>query len=100
MENCEDYMEDLDELRLFLKDLLRKEYLEELLELYAQLEKAYLAKWSEMVEKSEHGRECNYAIQALILFKSMKEKDVSDKIRQIHEKYLQEGGEDKCSGEV
>jgi hypothetical protein len=93
MENCKDienYMAELDQLRLFLKDLLKKEYLEELLGLYEQLERAYLAKWSEMVDKSEHGRKCNYAIQAMTLFKSMKEKDVSDKIKQIYEKYLKE----------
>ena len=84
----EDYMEELEELRLLLKDLMRKEYLEELLDLHAQLEGAYLEKWTEVVEASKHGRKCNYAIQAKVLFERLKEKDVSVKIEQIYERYL------------
>lgn len=90
MENLEDYMSELEDLRLLLKDLMRKEYLEELLELYAQLEKAYLEKWTEVVAASKHGRKCNYAIQARQIFKGLKEKDVSAKITQIYKKYLAE----------
>jgi hypothetical protein len=65
------WLEDLEELRLFLSSFLRPEVLNKLLILKKELDKEprYTEMYSWFVRNSKYGAECKYAINALRQFK-------------------------------
>jgi len=87
----DEYLEELYQLRSCLKFLLRKEYLEELVELAQQIDRSYVDSYHSIKEQSEHGKDCGYAIKAKELFYALGEKDVTKKIKDIYETFIKNG---------
>ena len=82
------YIEELEYLRKILEWLLRKDLLQDLVDLKELLDKSYVHKYTELVEKIEQGEDCGFAKKAQDLFYTFQEKNISDKIKQIYESYI------------
>lgn len=83
-----DYMLELEELRQFLAWYLRKELLQELVELQELLNSSYVNRYQELCENSQHGTDCGYAIKAKELFMKLQERPITKKIKFIYENFL------------
>lgn len=85
----DEYLEELYQLRSHLKFLLRKEYLEELVELAQLIDRSYVDNYHAIKEQSEHGKDCGYAIKAKELYLAFHERDVGAKIKKIYIDFIQ-----------
>jgi hypothetical protein len=85
-------LDELEELRLLLKSILRKELLESLMDLYIVLDKQprFAQMYSWFVRESEVGADCKYAKSALKQFKEERLELVLEKLDTCHK--LLKGG--------
>lgn len=85
-----DYIEELGQLREWLRFYLRKEFLEELVAVADLIDKSYVDSYIGIKERSEHGKNCGYAVKAKELFMALGEKPLSAKITHIYKTFLEE----------
>lgn len=82
-------MQELDELRIILTDLLGKETeLREFLKLLKLLKESKVERYSWFAEHSTYGKNCKYAKKARDVFERFEEEKISAKISEIYNKYI------------
>jgi hypothetical protein len=83
-------LEELHELREYLRFLLNKPMLEELINLADLIDKSYVDSYMRIKENSEYGKDCGYARKALDLYDRLQSKSIGNKIKFIYETYIKE----------
>ena len=84
------YLDELYELRQMLKFYLRKDFLEELVELADMIDHGFVINYHDIKERSKYGENCGFAAKAKDLFLKLKEKDISEKIEYIYKTFIEE----------
>lgn len=83
------YIQELDELRIILMDLLSKEKeLKEFLELLKLLKMSKVEQYSWFAKHSTYGENCRYTQIAREIFEKLEEKQITEKISEIYNKYI------------
>ena len=83
-----DYLTELEDLRVKLTALVP--YIKELAELLDLLNKSYVNRYVDLVENSQWGPDCGYAVKAKNLFLAFQEAGISEKITELYEIYIKE----------
>ena len=84
-----DFIQELDELRIILTNLLSKENeLKEFLELLKLLKESKVERYLWFADHSKYGKDCKYARKAREVFEKFEEKKITDKISEIYNKYI------------
>lgn len=85
-----DYMEELQELREYLKLLLNKEFLQSLIALAELIDRSYVDSYCKIKENSELKGDCGYAIKAKDLFERLQSKPIEKKIEYIYKTFIEQ----------
>jgi len=85
-----DYLEELQELREYLRFLLNKDMLKELIALAELIDRSYVDSYCRIKENSEHGSNCGYAIKARDLFDRLQSQAIEKKIKYIYDIFLKD----------
>lgn len=85
-----DYLEELQELRESLKQILNKDYLQGLIALAELIDRSYVDSYCKIKENSEYGSQCGYAIKARDLFVRLQEKAISKQIEYLYKNFIEE----------
>jgi len=81
------YLTELGELQDMLKWLLKKDLLQELVELQELLNKSFVTKYNNLT--SSRGNDCAWASRAKELFLQLQEKEISTKIKDLYFNYIE-----------